>query len=60
MIWSLARCPDNEKQDPVVYGAEIYVVFLTKGPRTVGVPTLGGGRADEKYRLVSGNCLIRE
>ena len=35
MIWSLALCPDDTKQDPVVYGAELgVVVFLVKGPRT--------------------------
>ena len=22
MVWSLALCPDDAKQDPVVYGAE--------------------------------------
>ena len=32
MVWSLALCPDNAKQDPVVYGAEFGVVFLAKGP----------------------------
>ena len=31
MIWSLALCPDDAKQDPVVYGAEFGVVFLAKG-----------------------------
>ena len=35
MVWSLALCPDDAKQDPVVYGAEFEVVFLAKGPRTV-------------------------
>ena len=34
MIWSLALCPDDTKQDSVVYGAEFGVVFLAKGPRT--------------------------
>ena len=34
MVWSFALCPDNAKQDPVVYGAEFGVVFLAKGPRT--------------------------
>ena len=34
MVGSLALCPDDAKQDPVVYGAELSVVFLTKGPRT--------------------------
>ena len=34
MVWSLALCPDDAKQDPVVYGAESGVVFLAEGPRT--------------------------
>ena len=34
MIWSLALCPDDVKQDPVVYGAEFGLEFLSKGPRT--------------------------
>ena len=31
MVWSLALCLDDTKQDPVVYGAEFGVVFLAKG-----------------------------
>ena len=27
-VWSLALCPDNAKQDPVVYCAEFSVAFL--------------------------------
>ena len=34
MVWSLALCPDDAKQDPVVCGAEFGVVFLAKGPCT--------------------------
>ena len=34
MVWSLALCPDDAKQDPVVYGAENKEVFLAKSPRT--------------------------
>ena len=34
MVWSLALCPDDTKQDSMVYGAEFGVVFLAKGPRT--------------------------
>ena len=34
MVWSLALCLDDTKQDSVVYGAEFGVVFLAKGPRT--------------------------
>ena len=37
MVWSLALCPDDAKQDPVVYGAEFGVVFLAKGRRTVSI-----------------------
>ena len=31
MLWSLALCPDDTKQDPVVYGAEFGLVFLGEG-----------------------------
>ena len=34
IVWSLALCLDNAKQDPVVYGEGFGVVFLTKCPRT--------------------------
>ena len=34
MIWCLVLCPDNAKQDLMVYGAEFGVVFLAKGSRT--------------------------
>ena len=37
MVWSLALCPDDAKQDPVVYGAEFGVVFLAKGSRTASI-----------------------
>ena len=37
MVWSLALCPDDTKQDSVVYGAEFGVVFLAKGPRTASL-----------------------
>ena len=37
MVWSLALCPDDAKQDPVVYGAEFGVVILVEGPRTAFV-----------------------
>ena len=30
MIWYFALCSDDSKQDPVVYGAEIRVVVLTR------------------------------
>ena len=37
MVCSLALCPDDTKQDSVVYGAEFDVVFLVKGPRTASI-----------------------
>ena len=37
MVWSLALCPGDTKQDSVVYGAEFGVVFLAKGPRTASI-----------------------
>ena len=37
MIRFLALCPDGAKQDPVVYGAELGVVNLAKGPRAASV-----------------------
>ena len=37
MVWSLALCPDDTKQDRVVYGAEFGGVFLAKGPRTASI-----------------------
>ena len=60
MVWYLALCPDDAKQDPVVYGAEFGVVFLAKGPRTAsiqdGLNCLGlyhSGLEGERYfRLV--------
>ena len=33
MVCSIALCPDDGKQDPVVYGAKFGVGFLAKGPR---------------------------
>ena len=37
MVWSLALCLDDAKQDPVVYGAEFGVVFLAESPRTASI-----------------------
>ena len=37
MVWSLALCPDNAKQGPMVYGAEFGVVFPAEGPRTASI-----------------------
>ena len=37
MVWSLALCPDDTKQDSVVYGAVFGVVFLAKDPRTASI-----------------------
>ena len=60
MVWSLAMCPHDAEQDPVVYGTEFGVVFLVKGPRTApiqeGLNCLGlyhSGLEGERYfRLV--------
>ena len=60
MVWSLALCPDDAKQAPVVYGTEFGVVFLAEGPRTAsiqeGLDCLGlyhSGLERERYfRLV--------
>ena len=37
MVWSLALCPDDAKQDLVVYGAELSIVFQAEGPRTASI-----------------------
>ena len=37
MVWSLAVCPDDAKQDSVVFGAEFGVVLLAKGLRTSSI-----------------------
>ena len=37
MVWSLALCPDDTKQDSLVYGAEFDVAFVAKGPRTSSI-----------------------
>ena len=37
MVWYLALCPDDAKQDPVMYDAEFGVVFLAEGPRTASI-----------------------
>ena len=37
MVWSLALCPDDANQDPVVYGAEFGGGFLAEGPRTTSI-----------------------
>ena len=38
MMWSLALCPDDAKQDPpVVYGLESGVMFLAKSPHTASI-----------------------
>ena len=33
-LLDVALCPDDAKQDPVVYGTEFGVMFLAKGPPT--------------------------
>ena len=60
MVWSLALCPDDTKQNPMVYGAEFSVVFLAKGPRAAsieeGLGCLGlnhsGLEGERDFRLV--------
>ena len=37
MVWSLALCPDDAKQDPVVYGAQFGVMFLAKDLCTASI-----------------------
>ena len=37
MVWLLALCPDDTKQDSVVYGAKFGVVFLAEGLRTASI-----------------------
>ena len=37
MVWSLALCPDDAKQDLVVYGVGFGVVSLTKDPLTASI-----------------------
>ena len=37
MVWSLVLCPDDAKQDAVVYGAEFGVAFLAEVPRTASI-----------------------
>ena len=37
MVWSVVLCPDDAKQNPVVYGAEVGVVFPAEAPRTGSV-----------------------
>ena len=34
MVWSLMMCPDDAKQDPIVYGAEFGLMFLAEGLHT--------------------------
>ena len=37
MFWSLSPCPDNAKQNLVVFGAEFGVMFLVEGPHTTSI-----------------------
>ena len=60
MVWFLALCPDDAKQDLVVYGAEFGAVLLAEGPRTAsiqeGLECLGlyhsGPGVERYFRLV--------
>ena len=59
MVWSLALCPNEAKQDPIVYGADFGVVFLAKSPCTTfiqqGLDSLGlyhsGLEGEHHFRL---------
>ena len=61
--WSglFALCPDDTKQDTVVYGAEFGVVFLAKGPRTASIQenfdclrlNHSGLKGERDFRLVA-------
>ena len=37
MVWSIVLCPDDAKQNPVVYGEELGQCFLAKGPHTASI-----------------------
>ena len=37
MVRCLALCANDTKQDPMGYGAEFGVVFVTKGPRSASI-----------------------
>ena len=37
MVWCLALCPNDTKQDPLGYGAEFGVVFATKCSRPASI-----------------------
>ena len=60
MVWSLALCSNDTKQDSVVCGAVFGVVFLAKSPRAAsiqeGPDCLGLYRSDlegeRDFRLV--------
>ena len=60
MVWSLALRPDDAKQDPVVYGMKVGVVFLAEGPRTASIQKgfdcfglyLPGLERERDFRLV--------
>ena len=60
MVWSLALCPDDAKQNSMGYSAEFGVVFLAKGSRTAsiqeGFDCLGlyhlGLEGERDFRLV--------
>ena len=66
MVWALALCPDDAKQDPVVYSAKFGVVFLVKGLRTTskqeGLDGLGLYRSilegERYFRLVVDPTLL--
>ena len=61
MVWSLAQCPDNAKQYPMVYDAEFGVVFVAEGPRTASIQEVfdylglyhSGLEGERYFRLVA-------
>ena len=54
----LALCPDDAKQNPLVYGAEFGVVFLAKGPRTASIQE-GLDCLGLYYSGLEGECYFR-
>ena len=61
MVWSLALCPDDAEQDPVVYVAGFGAMFLAEGSRTASIqeglnclgPYDSGLEGERYFRLVA-------
>ena len=58
MVWSLVLCPDDAKKNPVVYGAEFGVVFLTESLRTASIQA-GLDCLDLCYSGLEGECYFQ-